>query len=223
MNQNETVTDDISFVEMAKTIVIRKWWFLAIFILVFLAAVGIAYKQKKSQPIQMVRYSSFYSVGYMAPAYTFEPLGAIEVEIREIHAQKKNPNIPVEVEHEILRMGNLIKIHTVIPNSENTEKYAKEIQEFHASILEPVLKRHETLFNTIRENNTGKGNGSNFVTTPSSILSLAQKTDYSQSTSKFTPGKTIMVGTLLAIVFGLFGVFLLEFILVVKKSIRSTN
>lgn len=223
MNQNEIITDDISFVEMAKTIVLRKWWFLTIFSFVFLVSVGIAYKQKKSQPIQMVRYSSFYSVGYMAPAYTFEPLGAIEVEIREIHAQKKNPNIPIDIEHEILRMGNLIKVHTVISNLENTEKYAKEIQEFHAGILEPVLKRHEKLFNTLRENNNGKGNGTNFVTTPSSILSLAQKTEYSQPTSKFTPSKTILVGALIAFVLGLFGVFILEFILIVKKSMKVTN
>ncbi len=223
MNQNETVAADISFVEMAKTLVLRKWWFLGIFVFVFLLSLGIAYKQKNSPYLQMVRYSSFYSVGYMAPAYTFEPLGAIEVEIREIYAQKKNPTIPIEIEHEILRMGNLIKIHTVISNAENTEKYAKEIQEFHLAILEPILKRHEKLFNSIRENNTGKGNGSTMVTTPSSILSLAQKTEFSQPTSKFTPSKTILVGVLIAVVLGLFGVFVLEFILTVKKSLLVSN
>lgn len=223
MNQNETVAADISFVEMAKTLVLRKWWFLGIFVFVFLLSLGIAYKQKNSPHLQMVRYSSFYSVGYMAPAYTFEPLGAIEVEIREIYAQKKNPTIPIEIEHEILRMGNLIKIHTVISNAENTEKYAKEIQEFHLAILEPILKRHEKLFNSIRENNTGKGNGSTMVTTPSSILSLAQKTEFSQPTSKFTPSKTILVGVLIAVVLGLFGVFVLEFILTVKKSLLVSN
>ena len=69
----------------------------------------------------MVRYSSFYSVLY---GTCFEPLGAIEVEIRNPCSKEKS-NIPI-LNTKILQIWKLNKIHTVIPNSENTEKYMKK-------------------------------------------------------------------------------------------------
>lgn len=217
---NDLEKDEISFVQIAVTLVKRKYWLITLFAISFAITILFAFYQKKvlSNPIKLVKYSSFFSSGYMAPGYTLEPLGSTEIAIREIYAQEANGKYAIDIEHDYLKMGNMIRMTTTIPAEEENEKTAKEIQDLHSNILKSVLEQHENLFNTVREINQNGSKVGYSASTHSNIVALAQRTAFNQSSSKFTPTKVLIIGFLLSLMIGVMGVFILEFLFQVKTS-----
>lgn len=228
MDSKNTVSDEISLVDIAKTLVIRRKWFLVFFLLSFLVILVFAYLKRPQQnaPEKIINYTTFLSVGWMTATVVMEPLTAIETELREIYIKEKKSKIPVDIIQDWVKMGNLMKIVTTVPASQDSEAYAKEVAEYHSSMLKPLLVRHENIYSAIVAE-TQKNKGTAVYTTRSRILTLAQRSDLNSAEaipsnaidSKFTSKRIILLGTIFSIVFGIVGVFFLEFILQVKKSL----
>lgn len=222
MDSKNTVSDEISLLDIAKTLVIRRKWFLGFFLSAFLVTLVFAYLKRPQQiaSVQIVNYTTFFSVGWMTANVLMEPLTRVETELLEIYVKEKNNKIPVEIAQDWLKMGNLMKIITKAPASLDSAAYGKEVSDYHASILKPILTRHDSFYNEIISE-ARKNKGSTAYTTHSKIISLAQRSVSTESiaNSKLTSKRIILLGTIFSIVFGIVGVFFLEFILQVKKSL----
>ncbi|MBE7411842.1 MAG: hypothetical protein L6Q54_12705 [Leptospiraceae bacterium] len=229
MEQNNIENDEVSLVDIAKTLVIRRFWFLGFFMFAFLLTLVFAFikyqkvKEMQNAPAEYVRYTTYLSVGLVNSTgnLLIEPLKSIEIELNEVYTKELNNKFSINIVHDWEKMGNLMKIVTQIPLSEDNKTISLEIEKYHRIVLQPIIDRHNRFYNDIAEKNARQGVNSTHVSR-TEIVSLAQKaTLQSDSLSKLTPTNILIFGFCVSILIGLVGVFFLEFTVQVKKSLKG--
>ncbi|MBP9163942.1 MAG: hypothetical protein KBF99_12225 [Leptospiraceae bacterium] len=229
IHMNDTTNDEISFIEIAKILVLRRKLFIGIFLFVFLISLIIAFlKRPTVEPgngKEILKYTTYLYIGNLALNYPLEPQYLIEMKIKSIYSDELKNQYPLEVEYEETKIS-IMKLVTSLPKADSNEKTDAIIREFHSSILKPILLDHEKILDSVLiENAKNKETKGSPYTSSSRILKLAQKSEVIMQNpkSKIVLIKIILLGILAGFGMGFFGVFLLEFILQVRKSMKDNT
>lgn len=225
IHMNDTSNDEISFIEIAKILVLRRKLFIGIFLSVFLISLIIAFLKRPTVDSgngkEFLKYTTYLYIGNLALNYPLEPQYLIEMKIKSIYSDELKNQYPLEIEYEETKMS-IMKLVTSLPKVDSNEKTDGIIREFHSSILKPILLDHEKILDSVLiENAKNKETKGSPYTSSSRILKLAQKSDVPSQIPKFkfTPSKIILLGILVGFVMGFFGVFLFELILKIKREL----
>ena len=227
MNPNDKNEEEISLIDIAKTLILRKWWLLGIFLISLSISVVIAYRKQTSEnttkSVKQWKYTTYIVIGSYSLTYPIEPLPWIEIEIKEIFLNDSNIKLPLEVEYDTVKMcGNGMKVITVLPQPEKGDELDKKVQEFHLSILKPLLIEHENLLKPVREAFVKTPITSSPFSAPTRIAKLAHRTEFTPPTPRLSSPKIIiLLGVIIGVFSGLFGVFFVEFFIHVKNSLKE--
>ncbi|WP_078130246.1 hypothetical protein [Leptospira alexanderi] len=220
-NRLDIFDDNMTFTQIIKTLFVRRKWFFTIFLCLCLAVALIAYSKRPVDKVneQSLKFTTYLFVGsYLGQAEPIEYLPSIEFAIGEIYSKNVNPNFAFEMKSDLTVTGNIITISTVAPAEEE-----EEIRKFHERITLPILERHGKLFAQY-EKNPAKDilDWSKVPGLPTTILALAQKTKYVPTPNKVWL-RILSVGLLISFLLACIGVFVLEYVLQLKKTISEES
>jgi len=229
MDTENSSNDGIRIIDIIRTLIIRRWWFAWIFSSVFIIFLIFAYRKPvtKLENASQLKYTTYFFVGNMHLNYPLEPLTIIDIKIREIYLREMSQDIPIEIDYDVPKNGNIMRLNTFIPNIGNAEETDSKIREFHSQLLKPILEEHDQIFESIKLENSKNMDkkGSPFIRR-SKIMRLAQKTSFSTAIIptgqlKISSMMIIVAGFCMGLLMGVVGVFLIEFLLQIKKSLKD--
>lgn len=212
--------DEISLIDLAKVMVKRRNWLFSTFIIGLLVTLLVAWL-KRPQPIVEntdKAFTTLVTVGYKTPTAFIEPLLGVKTQLTDafIPLASKNDDFNTEVIIEnTSNQSNVIKLVTIAE-----EKYQEKVSAYHRSILAPLLSRHQTLLEEIKINAAANVESQPIGT---SVASLAQSLDISNSDVKNRTNVIIALGLVLSVILAVIAVFLREFISQVCFSLRDDN
>ncbi|MFG1490375.1 hypothetical protein ABMA58_14080 [Oceanospirillum sp. HFRX-1_2] len=223
--------DEISLVDLAKILIRRKVTMLLTFAFIVITAAFFAWQKstsgKGAVTVNKTAYQTLIAVGYKDTRAFIEPLDSIktQLDVAFIPAAEKSRGIGgvTKVKYTERKNvnedgSNLVSLITVINDSEVSQD---EVATFHKLILEPLLKRHDSLIRQVKLQLDQKGD---FVYQPiaTDIAALAVPVSAgSKSKSKLTPSVILALGILLGVIMGIMAAFIKEFASRVKQSLEE--
>lgn len=212
--------DEISLVDLAKTIIKRRNWLFSTFIIGLLVTLLVAWL-KRPQPVGESTgkaFTTLVTVGYKTPTTFIEPLLGIKTQLTEAFIPRASNNTLLNVEVVLgdkKDHSNVIKLITLA-----NQDLKEEVSAYHQSILAPLLARHQNLIEEIKTNSTANVESQPIAT---SIASLAQPLDISSSDVKNRTSLIFALGLVLSAMLAVVAVFIREFSCQVCTSLRNDN
>lgn len=218
-NDLNILDDEITFVQIVRTLIERKKWFFGIFLFFFLIFIFLAYKKYPVDETKVSpwKFTTYLFVGsYPGQSTPVESFSSIKFSIEEIYS--KSMSLPLTIENDLIKMGNIVVISTIAESEEE-----EIVRKIHEAAIRPVLERHRKLFlpiekKTFASEQNLKSPENNGL--PTSILALAQKTKHSPVPDKVWI-RILQIGFLISILSSCVGVFVIEYGLQIKKNIKS--
>jgi hypothetical protein len=125
IHMNDTSNDEISFIEIAKILVLRRKLFIGIFLSVFLISLIIAFLKRPTVDSgngkEFLKYTTYLYIGNLALNYPLEPQYLIEMKIKSIYSDELKNQYPLEIEYEETKMS-IMKLVTSLPKVDSNEK-----------------------------------------------------------------------------------------------------
>lgn len=208
--------DEISLVDLAKTVVKRRNWLFAVFAIGVVITCLVAWLKR---PVPVVHndkaFTTLIAVGYKTPSVFIEPLLGIEAQLKDAFIPQaflsNNLNAQVVIDKP-LNQSNIIKLVTVADQS-----LKEEVTIYHKAILEPLLVRHQNLIAEIKSNILEKSDAQPIAT---SIAALAQSLDTIIQEPKLKTSLIVTFGLILSGMLAFIIVFIREFVSQVCNSLR---
>src|SRR5690554_4140197 len=219
--QHQHYDDEISLVDLAKTLIKRRNWVIAIFFIGLIGSLTFAWLQqpKPAAKNNQQLYTTLIAVGYKAPNHYLEPLLSIETQLTNAFIPQASANQTYKAEVIVMEDGrnfsNIIKLTT-----QAEQNLQNEVAAYHQAIIKPLLKRHQTLIEEIKANANKTTEAQTLTST--SIAALAQPLTAATQVKDKT--KLILaVGIVLSIMLGVMAAFFAEFAAQVRKSLKEEN
>lgn len=210
--------DEISLVDLAKTVVKRRNWLFAVFAIGFVITLLAAWL-KRPMPVadhNDKAFTTLVAVGYKAPSVFIEPLLGIETQLKDAFIPQASSSNDLDAQvviDEPINQSNIIKLITVADQG-----LKEEVITYHKAILEPLLARHKNLVAEIKSNMSEKSDLQPVVT---NVSVLAQPLEVSEKISKTRTSLIVALGLILSAMFAVIVVFIREFSSQVCNSLRE--
>lgn len=212
--------DEISLIDLAKVMVKRRNWLFSTFIIGLLVTLLVAWLKRPQPVVESTdkAFTTLVTVGYKTPTAFIEPLLGVKTQLTDafIPMASKSGEFNAEVIIESTsNQSNVIKVVTVAD-----QVFEDEISAYHQSILSSLLARHESLIEEIKVNAAANAESQPIAT---SIASLAQPLDISNSDVKNRTNVIIALGLVLSAMLAVLAVFFREFTSQVCSSLHNDN
>ncbi len=214
--QHPHYDDEISLVDLAKTLIKRRNWVIAIFFIGLIGSLTFAWLQqpKPAAKTNQQLYTTLIAVGYKAPNHYLEPLLSIETQLTNAFIPQASANQTYKAEVTVI--SNIIKLTT-----QAEQNLQNEVAAYHQAILKPLLKRHQTLIEEIKANANKTTEAQTLTST--SIAALAQPLTAATTQVKDKTKLILAVGIVLSIMLGIMAAFFAEFAAQVRQSLKEEN
>jgi len=214
--------DEISLIDIAKILVYRRWWFVVTFVVVVLASGLWVLLQSGKTPIQesYYQYTTQLAVGYKTSSDLIEPLPSIIEQLNgAIIPRVKQQN---DFFNSLSAQAGYVSNSNIVTITTQGEKKS-DIAEFHESLVEPIIERHERhQKNLVQQRNPIFENSQRFQVIPSEIVALAVEKKVALGGERSVSDKMILVlGVVLGIVAGMMAAFFAEFVARVRESLKE--
>ena len=197
------IDDEISLVDLAKTLIRNRKWFFTTFLLVTFLSVSYAFTQssqfkssinsatKMDEAVPAVppaddkphtqTFSSFLSLGYKTPDHYLEPMASVEAQILGayypllIEANPSFADYRVEIEYTSRRTDRPDEGSNLMTITTHAlAERRQEVLDFHQQLLMPVIEQHDQLVVSLNQRTSDAGtNFAAIKALPSRLVALA--------------------------------------------------
>ena len=244
------IDDEISLVDLVKTLIRHRRWFFATFLLVAFLSIIYAFAQSglasrvdqsaladKLAPDDKpgtLTFSSFLSLGYKTPDHYLEPMASVEAQILGayypllIEANPGFANYKVEVEYTTrrdLRADEGSNLMTITTRALAQQR--QEVMDLHQQLLMPLINQHNQLVSNLNQQQSDAASEQAYVRAlPSRLVALAVPSQTSQATvssesNRPKPALIVVLGIILGAMLGIFAALFAEFIIKVRQSLKD--
>lgn len=158
--------DEISLVDLVKTLINRKWWFVGTFIAVMILVSGIAYNKMAEETYNWV-YTSYLSIGYSSSNSLIEPPEAVALLIDEVYTNKLGNKYSINIEYDN-KANNILKIKTPAFAEQD-----EAIAQYHKALLMQVVDRHKDIMENAFRSKPSDADMHLYMVSTTSIIELA--------------------------------------------------